>query len=179
MEHFALSGWIGTGLEWTVLLQIIEAIENRVTGSSRHALTSTLLPFSIKKLAKSYRIAHSGNTRGGCITVPLPSCLTGLDQSVLQIKTKIFSCHKADSKPVKQEVNGTVILPLLVFPGPLESDKQEGTSMTSVQQRPAQLRLHYWAGMKKVQNGPFYYKPACFPTKHTLSSKPGAVVKKL
>ncbi len=35
----------------------------------------------------------------------------------MQIKTKNVSCHKADSKPVKQEVNGTVILPPLVFPG--------------------------------------------------------------
>jgi hypothetical protein len=35
----------------------------------------------------------------------------------LQIKTKIVSCHTADSKPVKQEVNGAVILPPLVFPG--------------------------------------------------------------
>jgi hypothetical protein len=35
---------------------------------------------------------------------------------VLQIKTKIVSCYIADSKPVKQEVNGTVILPPLVFP---------------------------------------------------------------
>ncbi len=50
------------------------------------------------------------------MTVPLTSCMTGLDQSVLQIKTKIVSCHAADSKPVKQEVNGTVILPPLVFP---------------------------------------------------------------
>jgi hypothetical protein len=33
----------------------------------------------------------------------------------LQIK-KIVSCHKDDSEPVKQEVNGTVILPPLVFP---------------------------------------------------------------
>jgi hypothetical protein len=32
----------------------------------------------------------------------------------LQVKTKIVSCHTADSKPVKQEVNGTVILPPLV-----------------------------------------------------------------
>ncbi len=53
----------------------------------------------------------------GSITVPLTSCLTGLDWSVLQIKTKIVSCHTANSKPVKQEVNGTVILPPLVFPG--------------------------------------------------------------
>jgi hypothetical protein len=35
----------------------------------------------------------------------------------LQIKTKIVSCHTADSIPVKQEVIGTVILPPLVFPG--------------------------------------------------------------
>jgi len=59
----------------------------------------------------------TGNTKGGRITVLLTSCLTGLDKSVLQIKTKIVSCHTADSKSVKQEVNGTVILPPLVFPG--------------------------------------------------------------
>jgi hypothetical protein len=59
----------------------------------------------------------SENSKGGSITVPLTSCLTGLDQSVLQIKIKIVSCHTADFKPVKKEVNGTVILPPLVFPG--------------------------------------------------------------
>jgi hypothetical protein len=58
-----------------------------------------------------------GNTKGGIITVQLTSCYTGLDLSVLQIKIKVFSCHMADSKRVKQEVNGTVILPPLVFPG--------------------------------------------------------------
>jgi hypothetical protein len=51
------------------------------------------------------------------ITVLLTSCLTGLDYSVLEIKTKIVCCHTANSNPVKQEVNGTVILPPLVFPG--------------------------------------------------------------
>jgi len=59
----------------------------------------------------------SGKAKGGGITVPLTSCLTGFDESVLQVKTKIVSCHTADYKPVKQEVNGTVILPPLVFPG--------------------------------------------------------------
>jgi hypothetical protein len=34
----------------------------------------------------------------------------------LQIKTKIVGSLTADSKPVKLEVNGTVILPPLVFP---------------------------------------------------------------
>jgi hypothetical protein len=58
-----------------------------------------------------------GILKGGSITVPLTSYLTGLDECVLQIKTEIVSCHTADSKPVKQEVNGTVILPPLVFPG--------------------------------------------------------------
>ncbi len=58
----------------------------------------------------------AGNTKGGSITVLLTSCLTGLDLSVLQIKTKIVGCHTADTKPVKQEVNGTMILPPLVFP---------------------------------------------------------------
>ncbi len=57
-----------------------------------------------------------GNTKGGSITVPLTSCLTGFDLSVLKIKTKIVSCHTADSKLVKPEVNGTVILPPSVFP---------------------------------------------------------------
>jgi hypothetical protein len=38
-------------------------------------------------------------------------------KSVLQIKATIVSCQTADSKPVEQEVNSTVILPPLVFPG--------------------------------------------------------------
>jgi hypothetical protein len=58
---------------------------------------------------------RTGNTKGGSITVQFASCLTGLDYSVLQIKTKIVSCHTADSKPVKQEVNSTMILPTLLF----------------------------------------------------------------
>ncbi len=35
----------------------------------------------------------------------------------MKIKTTIVSCNTGDSKPVKQEVNGTAILPTLVFPG--------------------------------------------------------------
>jgi hypothetical protein len=62
-------------------------------------------------------IAWPGTTKGGSIPVPLTSCFTGLYLSVLQIKTKIVSCHTADSKPVKQEVNSTVTLPPLVFSG--------------------------------------------------------------
>jgi hypothetical protein len=51
-----------------------------------------------------------GNTKGRSITALLTSCLTGLDWSALQIKRKIVSCHTANSKTVKQEVNSTVIL---------------------------------------------------------------------
>jgi hypothetical protein len=42
------------------------------------------------------------NTEGEGITVPLTSYLTGFDKSVLQIKTKMVSCHTADSKPVNR-----------------------------------------------------------------------------
>jgi hypothetical protein len=59
---------------------------------------------------------EAGNTKGGSITVLLTSCLTGLDLSFLQIKTKNVRCHTADSKPVNQEVNCTMILTPLVFP---------------------------------------------------------------
>jgi hypothetical protein len=61
-------------------------------------------------------LAWSGNTKGGSITAPLTSCLTGLDESVLQMITKSVSCHTANSKPVKQEVNSTMILPHLSIP---------------------------------------------------------------
>ncbi len=55
-------------------------------------------------------ILSPGTTKGGSITVQLTSSLTGLirDSSVLQIKAKIANSHTADSKPVKQEVNGTI-----------------------------------------------------------------------
>jgi hypothetical protein len=67
-------------------------------------------------LLRPQLITQAGNAKGGTISVPLTSCLTGLYQSVLQIKTKIISSHTADSKPVKQEVTGTVTRPPLVFP---------------------------------------------------------------
>jgi hypothetical protein len=60
---------------------------------------------------------NQGILKGGSITVALTSCLTGLDSPVLKTKTKVVSSHTTDSKPVKQEVNGTVILPPLEFPG--------------------------------------------------------------
>jgi hypothetical protein len=41
----------------------------------------------------------------------------------LQIKTKIVSYHTADSKPVKREVNSTLIFPPLVFPGKTDEKK--------------------------------------------------------
>jgi hypothetical protein len=71
----------------------------------------------IIKLFSSLLMLWPGNAKGGSIAVLLTSCLTGLDSFVLQIKTKIVSCHTTDSKPVKQEGNSTVILPPLVFPG--------------------------------------------------------------
>jgi hypothetical protein len=77
--------------------------------------------------------------------------LTGLDKSVLKIKTKIVSFYTADSKPVKQEVNGTVILPPLVFPA--ESDAIWETG---------------WLGKNDITGaggGGELTSPACHPTK--------------
>jgi hypothetical protein len=49
---------------------------------------------------------------GGSIIVPLTSCLTGLESAVWQLKIFVFICKTVYSKPVKQEVNSKVILPL-------------------------------------------------------------------
>ncbi len=46
----------------------------------------------------------------------------------MQIKTKIVSSHTAYSKPVKQEVKGTVILPPLVFPAYIQCSQLVGES---------------------------------------------------
>ncbi len=80
-------------------------------------LSVCLLFFLSRHLIVTYKeeSLYAGNTKGKSMTVQLTSCLTCLDLSVLQIKTKIVS-HTADFKPVKQEVNSTVILPPLVFP---------------------------------------------------------------
>jgi len=62
--------------------------------------------------------SNQGILKGGSITVLLTSCLTWFGLVCLAYRNKKkFSCHTADSKPVKQEVNSTVILPPLVFPG--------------------------------------------------------------
>ncbi len=58
----------------------------------------------------------SGNTKGGSITVLFTSCLTGLELAVWQLTIFVFICKTDHSKPAKQEVIGTVILPPLVFP---------------------------------------------------------------
>jgi hypothetical protein len=58
-----------------------------------------------------------GNTKGGSITVPLTSCLTGLESAVWLLTIFVFISKTDESKPVKQEVNSIVILPPLVFPG--------------------------------------------------------------
>jgi hypothetical protein len=57
-----------------------------------------------------------GNTKRESIIVPLTSCLTGLESAVWQLTIFDFICKTNYSNPVKQEVNGTVILPPLIFP---------------------------------------------------------------
>ncbi len=58
----------------------------------------------------------AGNTKRGSITVPLTSCLTGLESAVCLLRIFVVICKTDQSKPVKQEVNCTVILPPLVLP---------------------------------------------------------------
>jgi hypothetical protein len=73
---------------------------------NRYLCSVTIVPFAI---------LLPGNTKGGSIIVskfPLTSCLTGFGLVCFANKTKLVSCCTADSKPVKQEVNRTVILPL-------------------------------------------------------------------
>ncbi len=53
----------------------------------------------------------------GSITVLLTSCRTGLESAVLELTIFVFIWKTDYSKPVKQEANGTVMLPPLVFPG--------------------------------------------------------------
>ncbi len=84
-----------------------------------HTIITTTLKPKISNFRQTAQGPGSGNTKGGSITVPLTSCLIGLDWSVLQIKPKIVSCRTADSEPVKQEVNGTKILPPSEFPARL------------------------------------------------------------
>jgi hypothetical protein len=59
---------------------------------------------------------QSGNTKEGSINVLLTSSLTGLESAVGQLTIFVFICKTDLSKPVKQEVNGTVILSPLAFP---------------------------------------------------------------
>ncbi len=59
-----------------------------------------------------------GNTKGGSITVQLTSCLTGFQSAVWQLTIFVFICKSDISKPVKQEVNGTVLPPLLFLNEP-------------------------------------------------------------
>ncbi len=74
----------------------------------------------IGKLQKHNKICISagpGNTKGDSIPVPLTSCLTGLVSAIWQLTIFVFICKKDKAKPIKQEINGIVILPHLGFPG--------------------------------------------------------------
>jgi hypothetical protein len=55
-----------------------------------------------------------GNSKGGSITVQLTSCLFWI--SLFANKNKNCQLSYSGFGPVKQEVNGIVILPPLVFP---------------------------------------------------------------
>ncbi len=75
------------------------------------------LPLGIGSKFKPWLVAAAVKTKGGSITLLLTSCLTGLELAVWQLTIFVFVCKRDKSKQVKQEVNCTVILPPLVFPG--------------------------------------------------------------
>ncbi len=62
----------------------------------------------------------------------------------MHIKTKMVSCHTADTKPVKHEVNGTMILPPLVFPGFEYFAQMDGQVEYLESLRTLSLILHLW-----------------------------------
>ncbi len=64
----------------------------------------------------------------------------------MQIKTKNGSCHTADSKPVKQEVNSTVILPPLVFPGLSIIPSKSGSCLPHTDLEGVELLFHQKGG---------------------------------
>ncbi len=103
-------------LNWLFLWQhlwwghIID-LGNAITGSEMSCL------FKISKATMGCWGKGQGNTKGGSIPVPLTSCLTGLESAVWLLTIYVFIWKTDLSKPVKQEVNGTVILfPLVLFP---------------------------------------------------------------
>ncbi len=59
--------------------------------------------------------SRQGILKWESITVPLTSCLTGLESAVWQLTNFVFICKTDLSIPVKREINGAVILPPLVF----------------------------------------------------------------
>ncbi len=65
--------------------------------------------------ASPTNIGLAGNTKGGKYHYTIDLLFDWF--ALVCSAKKIVSSHTADSKPVKQEVNSTVILPPLVFPG--------------------------------------------------------------
>jgi len=53
-----------------------------------------------------------GNTQGGSIIVWLTSCLNSLEMCVCAVQNSVPPVKRHISKPVKQKISRTVILPL-------------------------------------------------------------------
>ncbi len=105
-------------LFFSLSLRVCSTRPEKVARDKQYSLLQKLIDYEQKSFIilgqDCLSMAYTGNTKGGSITVLLTSCLTGLESSILQ---KNVSSHIADFKPVKEEVNGTVIVPTLVFPG--------------------------------------------------------------
>ncbi len=115
---------------WSSLLDVLTPLActiTRFTEVSNHYCSRYV---SVSHIHPSLIFAARNTCGGRGSTVQLTSCLTCLDQSVSQMKTKIVSCHTTDSKPVKQEVNITVIHP--PFSAPCLQSRMESTRVETL-----------------------------------------------
>ncbi len=101
-------------MSWSLSEKVCARTPNK---ESRHFKIFSILIFAklldddpFRGLDAASFLPTPGNTNVGCVTVPLTSCLTGLESAVWQLTIFDFIFRTDSSKPVKQEVNGTVIL---------------------------------------------------------------------
>ncbi len=69
------------------------------------------------KSSQTLKFVCPGNTIGGKYHCTVDLLFDCMESAVWLLKFFVFICKIDSSKPVKQEVNGTVIRPPVVFPG--------------------------------------------------------------
>jgi hypothetical protein len=73
------------------LSSVVNRLDEMPT-DSRVAVANAGVDMLLKMVGRRERILKSGNTKGGSVTVPLASCLTGLELAVWQLTILVFIC---------------------------------------------------------------------------------------